>query len=173
MSDSENNNGGERVTIQEIIERAIRVSQDQLVTAATKAAVSAVEITLGKRSADITSEAVQQSVKKLKTELPTFKKKGNQDQYYFNYDIESILDKALKANKDGNTKLVDETLQEGKNLLVKRQKLIKLADREQDGWHMIKEYVSDDLASNSEDEKNINRARKNAASKRKKKTAFC
>ena len=43
---------------------------------------------------------------------------------------------------------------EGKKIR-KRQKLVKLADRNKGGWLVVQEYESDDLASNSEDEKKI------------------
>jgi len=39
--------------------------------------------------------------------------------------------------------------------MKKQQKLIKLADRSKDGWLVVQEYESDELASNFEDEKKI------------------
>ena len=42
---------------------------------------------------------------------------------------------------------------EGKQIIKKRQKLIKIADKNKDGWLVVQEYESDDLASDSEDEK--------------------
>ena len=53
-------------------------------------------------------------------------------------------------------------LHAGMKLLLKQQKLIKIADREEHGWDVVRHYVSDDLASDSEDEKNLNRARREA-----------
>ena len=49
----------------------------------------------------------------------------------------------------------------------KRQKLIQIADRSKDCWLVVQEYESDDLASNSEDEKHFKKA-KNAAEKKRK-----
>ena len=43
-------------------------------------------------------------------------------------------------------------------------KLIKLADRED--WHTVREYVKDDLASDTDDEKSITRAIKAASAKK-------
>ena len=54
-----------------------------------------------------------------------------------------------------------EMLQDGKKLLLKQQKLIRSADREEDAWELIKCYVSDDLASDSGDEKKQLLIRKN------------
>ena len=43
-------------------------------------------------------------------------------------------------------------LKNGKLLIKERQKLIKIADKNKDGWLVVQEYESDDLASDSEDE---------------------
>ena len=56
---------------------------------------------------------------------------------------------------------------EAKALIHRRQKLIKIADRNKDGWRVVEEYESDDLASNSEDEKRLRKAIKSAGRKRK------
>lgn len=44
---------------------------------------------------------------------------------------------------------------EGKLIIKKPQKLIKIADKNKDGWLVVKEYESNDLASGSEREKKI------------------
>ena len=51
----------------------------------------------------------------------------------------------------------------GKKILLNRCKLIKLADRE--SWSTVKEYLKDDLASDSDDERKINKAIKSAETK--------
>ena len=38
---------------------------------------------------------------------------------------------------------------EGKQIIKKCQKLIKIADKNKDGWLVVQEYESDDLASDS------------------------
>ena len=48
----------------------------------------------------------------------------------------------------------------------KRQKLIKIADKNRDGWLVVQEYETDDLASDSEDEKKIRKAKAAAEKKR-------
>ena len=52
-----------------------------------------------------------------------------------------------KADSPGKVKRL---ANEGKEIR-KRQKLVKLADRNKDGWLVVQEYESDNLASNSED----------------------
>ena len=46
-----------------------------------------------------------------------------------------------------------ENLAEGKKIILKQQKLLRIADRGEDGWEVVKCYLSDELAPDSEDEK--------------------
>ena len=48
-------------------------------------------------------------------------------------------------------------------LICKRQKLIRIADKSADGWKVVDEYISDELASDSEDEKRLKEAKKAAS----------
>lgn len=45
--------------------------------------------------------------------------------------------------------------QQGKELIKKWSNLIKVADLTKDGWQVINEYESDELALGSEDEKKL------------------
>jgi len=74
-----------------------------------------------------------------------------------------VFDKIQEGVDKGLNDKIQDSLNEGKKLLRKRMKLIKLADRE--NWVTVKAYVSDDMASDSEDEKRINRAIRTANSK--------
>ena len=51
-------------------------------------------------------------------------------------------------------------ISEGMELLSHRKKLIKLADRSEAGWAFVEEYIEDDLADNSDDERRIEKAEK-------------
>ena len=62
---------------------------------------------------------------------------------------------------------VHKLVAEGRQLIKKRQKLIKLADRSKDGWLVVQEYESGEVPSNSEDEKKIRKAKLSAEKKRK------
>jgi len=59
--------------------------------------------------------------------------------------------------------------QEGRQRIRKRQKLIKITDKSRDGWQVVVEYESDELASGSEDEKRLKKAREVASRKRRQK----
>ena len=61
-----------------------------------------------------------------------------------------------------------EKLKEGKCLILKQQKLLRIPDREEDRWEIVKCYLTDDLASDSEDDKQLNKACREAASNKKK-----
>ena len=94
------------------------------------------------------------------------KGKGNKNQLQFCQDVEARMDSAVKRIDSKDYQAAKEELQEGKKLIKKRIKLIRLADRED--WSLVNEYMSDNMASNSEDEKRINRARRAANSKAEK-----
>ena len=51
-----------------------------------------------------------------------------------------------------------------RNLSVK-DKLILIADKSEHGWATANEYVKDELASDSEDEKRLNKAKSRAKTK--------
>ena len=57
-----------------------------------------------------------------------------------------------------------------KSSFVKRQKLIRIADKSADGWKVVDEYVLDELAFVSEDEKRLKKAKEAASRKRRQPT---
>ena len=59
---------------------------------------------------------------------------------------------------------MDDLANEGKELIRKWQKLIRIADKSADGWKVVDDYVSDELASGSEDEKRLKKAKEAARS---------
>ena len=81
----------------------------------------------------------------------------------------AFFDRIRSAN-DSKSKQVDDLVGEGKELIRKRQKLIRIADKSADGWKVVDEYVSDELASGSEDEKRLKKANEAASRKRRQPT---
>ena len=68
------------------------------------------------------------------------------------------LDVASDALKQKSYEKVKVALESGTELVSKRVKAIKLADKSEFGWATVNEYLSDELASDSDDEKKIYRA---------------
>ena len=102
---------------------------------------------------------------KVVKEAAEFKFKGNRKQFELNAQLDHIFGQIeVNLNEPQEVRML---VAEGRQLIKKRQKLIKLADRSKDGWLVVQEYESDELASNSEDEKKIRKAKLSAEKKRK------
>ena len=116
-----------------------------------------------------TKEIEQKS--KIDKEVVQLKYRGNQKQFELNAAIDSFLEsiesetQQSQPSSDGIRSLA----QDARELLRKRQKLIKIADKSRDGWQVVAEYESDELASGSEDEKRLKKARETASRKRRQK----
>ena len=95
-------------------------------------------------------------------QVALLKYQGNQKQFEHNASVEAILDN-LKAEIDPENQAVQNLLDEAKTLIKKRQKLIRIADGSADGWKVVDEYLSDDLAFDSEDEKRLRKAQDTAS----------
>ena len=103
----------------------------------------------------------EKAAKKARMDMPEFQRKGTKNQFLHNKVVLEALDKNDVVH-------ATERLKEGKKVLTKRLKAIKLADREEFGWAVVRHYESDTLASDTEDEKEIGRARRAAAAEFKK-----
>ena len=88
--------------------------------------------------------ADERLVKKLKLDpTPVFKKKGHKKQFRFNSSVDDKLG-SVSAALDENPPAIEKAktaLEEGKELITNRQKLIKIADRSEFGWTTVDEYV--------------------------------
>ena len=78
-----------------------------------------------------------------------------------------VFEKIGKYLERADIQKVKVEVDKGKKLIKGRCKVICLADRE--GWDVANEYLSDDLASNSGDDKRITKSIKVALKKREKK----
>ena len=92
-----------------------------------------------------------------------FQRRGNQQQYDHAKECMATLEQIDKHLDRSDVAKAKRSLENGKVLLNKRIKLIRIADRE--GWGTVTEYLTDDLASDSADEKHLQKAIKAAAAK--------
>ena len=109
-----------------------------------------------------------ESKQKIDKETVELKFKGNQKQFKLNAELDNILAQIQTTNQESsNNEKIGTLVFEGRKLIHKRQKLIKIADKNKDGWQVVEEYESDELASNSDDEKKLRKAKEAANRKRK------
>ena len=128
-------------------------------------------------------EAASKLARSSRRDPYSFCRKGNENQYRFCEDVEERLETTSAAiaraeRGAGREELAraKEAAKEGMELLTHRKKLIKLADRSEVGWAVVEEYVDDDLADDSDDERRMEKAeraaeRKVAAKRRKEREA--
>ena len=112
----------------------------------------------------------ERMTKKLKLEKKfEFRKKGNEIQHAFNENVKAKVEEAAAIVEKlqgtaGAVEKAKESLKEGVQLIEERQKLIKIADQSDSGWLTAQEYEADD----SDDEKRIARAERQAEKLKKK-----
>ena len=98
-------------------------------------------------------------------EAADIKYKGNRKQFEVNLQLDNILTRIEDSTSSPAD--IHKLVAKGKLIIKKRRKLIRIADKNKDGWPVVQEYESDDLASDSEDEKNIRKAKAAAEKKQK------
>jgi len=118
-----------------------------------------------KRFSEENSSSVEQVVKRARREQYTCKRKGNQQQLDHSLQVLDKLDEASDALKQKSYDKVKVALESGTELVSKRVKAIKLADKSEFGWATVNEYLSDELASDSDNVKRIYRAERRAERK--------
>ena len=137
-----------------------------MLQAAAETAARVVEDVLKRRQNRLIDDVAEELKKSSALDKVTLRTPGNRDQFNHGKDVLEKINSAIKSINSGDATKAKDILEEGKKSINKRLKLIRIADRED--WATVQEYVSDDLASDSEDEKQINRAIKNATSKKEK-----
>ena len=108
------------------------------------------EVTAGQESSS------QEVVKKIQKRSYQFRRKGNEEQFKFNASVDEHLGAAKKelskleprTEEENNTIARSKAhLDEGMKKIAVRQKHIKIADRSDLGWAVVKTYMDDELAS--------------------------
>ena len=105
-----------------------------------------------------------QARKSKREKSSSFRYTGNKFQYDFNEEVNEELHDLKNLVQEGSQRRSKASINSLIQKVEKRNKCIKIADRS--GWDTVKEYLSDDLASDTEDEKKIHRAEKAALAKR-------
>ena len=117
---------------------------------------------------DFVNKTTVEAVKRIEScTVPQFKNKGNKIRYEGNKSIMEKIDETTSAIEKLKTERCQEKLTEGKKTILKQKKLLRIADRDEEGWEVEKCHLSEDLTSESEDEKHPSRARREAAGNKK------
>ena len=108
---------------------------------------------------------------KIDKDVIQLKYKGNQKQFELNAQLDTIIENIETESNCSEPiiALIKKYTQDARQLIRKRQKLIKIADNSKDCWQVVAEYESDELTSGSEDEKRLKKAREAASRKRRQK----
>ena len=113
----------------EITEAVQRTLDDRLKQAEERTNLSIAEAV--KRAME--RQNTPQALTSTKRKMPDFRLKGNKKRYETNEDILSHLDEALEQIDRGNLDEAKTRIEASKKVLFKQQKLIRLADREENG----------------------------------------
>ena len=124
---------------------------------------------LGSLKRELKDDAYQKSemlAKKLKTEKSyQFKFSGNQKQFEFNADLDYDIGRIKRAAESKDYAKIKDICSDVRDKIHKHNKCIKLADKSPGGWDTVREYMSDDLVSDTDDEKRIRQAETRAIRK--------
>ena len=119
----------------------------------------------GRQLLEQSSSKVEEAVKKVKRDSYVCKRKGNQQQLDHSLDVLEKLEEAEYLISSNSLESAKRKISEGVELVQKRVKAIKLADKSEYGWATVNEYLSDELASDTDDEKRIYRSERRAEKK--------
>lgn len=119
-----------------------------------------------KRQLEESSNTQMSELKKIRlTESRTFKKKGHEQQFKHNQLVKSVVSEAKDAVNSGKQDACIAKLNEGIELIDRRQKLILIADKSEYGWKTVGEYLDNELADNDQDAKKNEKGRKRSSEK--------
>ena len=106
------------------------------------------------------AQSVASEVKKIKSDNDIrWRFEGNRLQFEFNSEVEDKLKQTLWGLENGKQEYAVEVLKESCDKLKTRNKHIRIADSSEGGWETVRLYISNHLASDSEDETRLSRAK--------------
>jgi hypothetical protein len=115
-------------------------------------------------------DSIDNAVKRIRLEQSarhSFKSEGNEEQFKDEEQVAGHIDSALHAFQSRNFLGVQESLEQGKNLINTRMKHIILADLH--GWDFVNEYKQDPIIEDDSDEKRMCKVLKSVESQRERK----
>ncbi len=135
-------------------------------------------------SQELQEDATEQALKCLKRDKPyEFRRKGHEEQHRFNSEVSDHMSAAasqlskLRPSTDKDKATLEKArkeLEEGTNALAECQKQIRIADQSEHSWETVAAYIGNDVATNEDDARRIEKAEKTAeqwVSKRKRNAA--
>ena len=130
-----------------------------------KREISALKDELRENSVNVTTE-----VKKLKSDKDiSWRFDGNKLQYQFNTELEDLLQQSTWGIENSKIDYSKECIESCLDKVKSRNKLIRIADSSEGGWETVRQYETNPLAEDSEDESKIRRAEVRAVRKKKQK----
>lgn len=151
--------------VSELVNRTMASREDVVLAAAKEVAKEVAKSFLDQQKRDNENNLKKVEANQ-KLDRIDFENKGNQNQFEHCRDMLNNVEDSMTFLESGDLAQVRKNLEEGKKKLLKRIKLIRIADR--NGWSTVQEYISDDLASDSDDEKCLQKAIKTASLKQEK-----
>ena len=107
--------------------------------------------------------------KRLKTAKKSFKNKSNKIQFGLNTDVlDKISEAKIQLDEEGegaNVKKAMEELNEGMEILEKRNRGIEMAEYSEFGWATVDEYEQREIAVDSDDDRRLRKAEASVARK--------
>ncbi|KAL5004082.1 hypothetical protein ScPMuIL_017538 [Solemya velum] len=116
------------------------------------------------------SLSVATNIMRLKTESQSkWKFEGNRVQFSFNSELLEELNQLVWAIDNSKFEYAKEVITEAIEKVNKRNKCIKIADSSEGGWETLRQYETNPIASDTDNESKIMRAESRALTKRKNK----
>ena len=115
-------------------------------------------------------ESQLNNIKARKIHNYTFNNKSNKLHFEFLQELSSSICEAKELVEVGSKCRLNESLNDMNEKIRKRQKMIRLADRSSAGWATVNEYLPDELASDSDDDRKLRQAENRAMSKKSKRS---
>ena len=148
------------------VDRAVSEAVARAMSTITDSVSSVIDTRLQAFKQD-NSQTVEAAVRHAKHDRYEFKSRGNKQQYEHEEDVLEKMESARDSMAARQLDRAKRSLDEGIALVNKRMKVIKMADKSQYSWATVEEYLSDELASDTDDEKRIIRYEKRTARKSK------